>query len=57
MKLHEARNLKPGDLVFDSNGSAFPFVALDEDDDLIVEYKHSMGGTIYLIRENCSCED
>ena len=53
MTLEEAKSLKKGDKVIDSDGSIHVFIDLDEDNNLHVICRAVYGG-IHLYRDGCS---
>ena len=50
----KARALKAGDAVFDSEGTAFVFMGLDKDEDIVVRCRAAINGRIVLDRTACT---
>lgn len=54
MNLVEAKALAPNESVYDSEGTKFTFIGLDDQNDLIVECRAAINGRIYLDRAMCT---
>ena len=57
MIINIAKALKSGNSVYDSEGTEFIFMELDEQNDLVVECRAAINGRITLDRAACTVDD